>query len=309
MTKFSDLRFFCDHIISKYGSPHLLSEEQMADEFRRVYLRNLPVSLKTLSAAVSACGINLEGEEMPKNMRGYHEVFDGRRNIYYRKGDTISGIQNTILHEIREMMETVFAELYPGTYEPLKTIARHLAANRFASAVLLPGQAFEAKVYETGLDVVALAKLYFKSCAQVLLRMGEVLEGKLFFYAALYENTSQTRPDWKVTCWTEGWNEEYPEENIHGLKGFFPRKGQKVVPDSLVDMAIKTGRAHLVRHIAILDDIEDNGLMALAQPLLLPRAKPAKVGLVVLLQGDSGKLEPQIDKTKPVVIESFHRHL
>ena len=315
MTSFSDLYFFCDHIIRNYGSPHLLSEEQKADEFRSVYLRNLPINLRTLKAVASACGVNLNGlewDKMPDTMRGYHEVYDGRRNIYYKKGDTISGIENTILHETREMMETVFVELHPDTYEPLKTIARHLAANRFASAVLLPRDTFEAKVYETGLDVVALAELYWKSCSQVLLRVGEILGRKLFFYAALYENTSQSKPDWKVTYWTDGRNEECPENNIHGFYGFFPRKGHQVVPGALVDMAINTGRAHLVRHITILDDVddmEDNGLIALAQPLVISGTAPSKVALVVLLECDRQKLAPQIERTKPVVIDSFHKHL
>ena len=60
MGSFSDLRFFCDHIIPNYGSPNLLSEEQMAGEFRSVYLRNLPINLKALKAAAAACGINLD---------------------------------------------------------------------------------------------------------------------------------------------------------------------------------------------------------------------------------------------------------
>jgi len=238
MGGFSDLRFFCDHIIRKYGSPHQLSEEQLADEFRSVYLRNLPINLKTLRAVASACGVNLdslEGNKMPENVRGYHEVYNGRRNIYYKKGDTISGIENTILHEIREMMETVFVELHPNTYEPLKTIARHLAANRFASAVLLPKESFRAKAYETGMDVIALSKYYYKSCSQVLLRMGEVLQGELFFYATLYENSNHDKTDWRVTYWTGSCNEECPENNIHGLNGLFPRRGHLVVPDSVVE--------------------------------------------------------------------------
>jgi len=312
MGGFSDLRFFCDHIIRKYGSPHQLSEEQMADEFRSVYLRNLPINLKTLRAVASACGIKLNSldvEKLSRNLRGYHEVYNGRRNIYYKKGDTISGIQNTILHEIREIMETAFVELHPNPYEPLKTIARHLAANRFASAVLLPKKSFRAKAYETGLDVIALAKFYYKSCSQVLLRMGEVLQGKLFFYAALYENASQTEPDWKVTYWTGGWNEECPEANVHGLAGFFPRRGHPVIPDSLVDMAIKTGRAHLVRCITLLDAIEDDGLVAMAQPLIISGAAPNKVALIVLLECDKQKLEPQIERAKPAVINRFYKHL
>lgn len=311
MQSFSDLHFFCEYIVRKYGSPNAASEDEKAEEFREVYLHNLSPNLKTLRAVASSCGINLdslEGEEMPKSMRGYHEVFDGRRNIYYRKGDSISGIENTILHELREMMEPIFAGLC-ADYEPLRTLAVHLAANRFATSVLLPREAFRAKAYETGLDIIALARFYSKSCSQALLRMGEVLEGRLFFYAALYENTPQMEPGWKVTYWTRGWNEEYPEANVYGIDELFPRRGHSVIPGSLVDMTIGTGKSHLVRRITLLDDMEDDGLIAIAQPLMLPRVKPAKVGLVVLLQGDGRLLEPQIERTRPVVVESFHKHL
>ena len=102
MRSFSDLRFFCEYIVNKYGSPGAATEDEKAEEFRKVYLRNLPSNLKTLKAVASACGINLsslDGGNMPKNVRGYHEVFNGARNIYYRDDDTISGIENTILHE------------------------------------------------------------------------------------------------------------------------------------------------------------------------------------------------------------------
>ena len=310
MKSFSDLRLFCEYIVNQYGSPDAASEDEKAEEFRNVYLHNLPPTIKTLKAVASACGINLKGMEadkMPKNLRGYHEVFDGRRNIYYKKGDSISGIENTILHEIREMMEPMFAELY-ADYEPLRTLAVHLAANRFATSVLLPKDNFRAKAYETGLDVIALARLYSKSCSQVLLRMGEVLQGQLFFYAALYENTLQTDIGWKVSYWTRGWNEDCPEANVHGIDTLFPRRGHSVTSGSLVDLAVKAGKTHFVQHITVADEVEDDGLIAIAQPSMSQRASD-KAALVVLLERDVGKLVPQVERTKPVIIDNFHKHL
>jgi len=176
----SDLSLFCLLLVKECASPDTLSEEEKAEEFRKVYLRNLPLSVTTIMAAARACGINLvavSASKMPRNMRGYHEmivdgmIIDSRKTIYYREDDTASGLENTILHEMREMMERIFPEVCPG-YRPLRTLATHLAANRFATAVLLPRESFESKMYETGLDVVALANFYQKSCSQVLLRMG-----------------------------------------------------------------------------------------------------------------------------------------
>jgi hypothetical protein len=311
MRSFSDLSFFCKYIVDKYGSPGAATEDEKAEEFRNVYLRNLPPNLRTLKAVASACGINLSslgGGRLPKNVRGYHDVFEGKRNIYYREDDTISGIENTILHEFREMIEPVFIEICPD-YEPLRTIALHLAANRFATAVLLPRDEFEQKVYETGFDVIALSSIYSKSCSQVLLRMGEVLHGRIFFYAALYENQSPNSTDWKVTCWTCGRNEECPEANVSGLYDFFPKKGHPVVPGSLVEMTIKTGKPHMVRHITIVDEIEEDGLTAISQPLFLPEPALSKVALLVSLQSESEKLHPQVRRLKPTVLESFYKHL
>jgi len=310
-TSFTDLRLFCLYLAKKYGSLDAASEEQKADEFRSAYVGRLPLNVKTLIAVAISCGINLSSlgkDKMPKNVRGYHEVFDGKRSIYFKQGDTLSGIENTILHEIREMMEPMFVEVCPG-YEPLRTLAVHLAANRFASAVLLPKETFEKKVYESGLDVITLANLYHKSCSQTLIRMGEVLHGKLFFYGALYEPISDSRPELMVTYWTRSWNEERPEANVHGVDQLFPRKGHSVLPGSLVDNTIYGKRAHLVNHITIIEEEDDDGLAAIAQPLMLNKETPAKIALVVTLIQDKELIQPQIERTNPIVIDSFHHHL
>ncbi|MDN4186186.1 MAG: hypothetical protein QY871_03810 [Dehalococcoides mccartyi] len=309
MKSFSDLRHFCQYIVKKYGSPANASEEEKAQEFRNIYLRNLPLDIRTLRAIASACGIHvnsIDGKIFPENIRGYHDVFEDNRNIYYKKGDTISGIENTILHEFREMIEPVFTEVCLD-YIPLRTTAVHLAANKFATAVLLPKEEFQDKVYETGFDVIALSKLYFKSCSQVLLRMGEVLQGRLFFYSALYEFNGEQK-EWKLNYWTGSANNEDPEANVYGLDGIFPKKGRSVDPGSLVDMVIQRKRPYLAERITLLNDLEDEGLVSLASPLNISGII-TKVILVVLLRLNRNLLEPQIERTRPVVIEGFHRHL
>ena len=274
-----------------------------------MYLHNLPLDLRTIKAIASACGIHVNGvdsQKLPQNIRGYHDVFNDNRNIYYKKGDTISGIENTILHEFREMIEPVFAELCLG-YNPLRTSAIHLVANKFATAVLLPGDEFRENVYETGFDVIALSKLYSKSCSQVLLRMGEVLEGSIFLYSALYEQSAEVG-NWTLHYWTGSTNNNDIEANIYGVDGLFPRKGRPVVPGSLVDMVIKEKKPYLVKRITLLDSREDDGLVALARPLCIS-GEPAKVALVVVLSSNFRLLQPQIERISPVELEEFYRHL
>jgi len=76
----SDLSLFCLILVKECGSPDALSEEEKAEEFRKVYLHNLPLNVTTIKAAANACGINLVGlSRMPRNLRGYHEIItDGK---------------------------------------------------------------------------------------------------------------------------------------------------------------------------------------------------------------------------------------
>ena len=269
-------------------------------------MRDLPPTVKALRIVAACCGLKVDkSDEMPENVRGYNHVVNGTDNIVVRDGDTVSGIQNTILHEIREIMERSF----PGvchSYSPLKTNARHYAANKFAAAVLLPKGSFTRRIYETGFDVIELSNSYSKSCSQVLLRIGEVLQGELFFYAGMYEPDPDN--NWRVTYWTGCNNHHDPEANVCGLDGFFPRKYRAVAPGSLVEMTIREGRPHLVEQITLLDEMEDEGLVAIANPLMI-QGKPAKVILTVLLSNNRNLLSPQIEKLNPVIVERFHRHL
>jgi len=304
-----DLRCFCEHVANKYGSPDAASEDEKADEFREAYFRKLPIKAETLKALSVDFNIRLHPmDRTPKNLRGFHQDFDDHGpEIYYKRDDCESGLQNTFLHELREIIEPIFPEVCPG-YVPLRTSAVHIAANKFASAVLLPKESFRDQAYHTGFDTIHMADFYSKSCAQVLLRIGEVLQDSLFFYGALYENGSDGNPDWQVTYWTRSLNEELPDANVSVPGRFFPRKGHEVAQNSLVDLAIISGRAHIADHISLNDDIDEDGLVAIAQPLVRS-GKVTKVALVVLLGRDRRKLRPQIGRINPIIIEHFHRHL
>ena len=146
MNNTSDLRYFCYCLVRKYGSPAKASEEQKANEFRKHYLGDLHPSVKALRDVAISCGIKLDSSDrMPANLRGFNQVINGTNNIIVKDGDTVSGMQNTILHEIREIMEGIFPTVCRD-YKPLKTNAKHYAANKFATAVLLPEESFTEKV-------------------------------------------------------------------------------------------------------------------------------------------------------------------
>jgi hypothetical protein len=73
-------------------------------------------------------------------------------------------------------------------------------------------------------------------------------------------------------------------------------------------MTIREGKAHLVEQITLLDDMDDEGLVAIANPLMI-QGQPAKVILTVLLSPNRGLLSPQVEKLNPVRVEGFPRHL
>jgi hypothetical protein len=166
-------------------------------------------------------------------------------------------------------------------------------------------------VCETGLDVFELAEYYAKSLSQVLLRMGEVLNGKHFFYGALYDRDSK-QGSWSVNYCTLS-PTLFPDPDLTELGAFFPAKGTAVAPSSVVDMAIKERKPHLVRLLTIFDafpqgDMAMEGLVALSRPLLMSDV-PTKVALMVVLGRERNLLGPQISRIKPEIVKQSHLNL
>lgn len=305
MTSLNDLNAFCYYLVHKYGNPDSVTEDQKADEFRKMYFRNSLVTIKEIRAAAVCCNIKLGAlDTMPANLRGYHDVYDDNQTIYYKNGDALSGIENTILHEVREMMEPHFVKLCPS-YKSLDNSSLHNAANRFASAVLLPGESFTRKLYETGLDLFELVNYYKKSCSQVLLRMGEVLNGKHFFYGALYE-FELDEDKWSLNYCTLS-PSLFPEPDLRELGDFFPSKGSTVIPGSIIDRVIKERKACLGQIFTLLDGPpkkgkKREGLLVLARPIFLSGIL-SKVFLIVVFGRDKNLLNPQINRVNPEIIK------
>jgi len=307
----TDLKSFCAYLVQKYGDPVQITEEQKAEEFRRIYLSRSPVDLCSVQVAVYICGLGLSAlpsAKFPRGMRGYNDInLKGLRTIYYAKDDADCGIQNTILHELREIMEPFLGEVC-SAYRPLDKNGAHIAANHFASAVLLPQEDFLDQAYQTGFDVIALAQLYNKSCAQVLLRMGEVLEGKLPFCGNLYEPHPE-RPD----CWVASYaacTAKHPDHGIGWLQldGFFLPKGRLVKRGSLVEKTIRNGQPHSLIYRFLSGEVEQGSWLILTQPQLFNKAL-SRVAAVMLPAPNQDLLEPQIESIQPIFLEPIERNL
>lgn len=300
MNELDCLRLYCEHLIKKYGDPSHVSEDLKADEFRQFFIKDLPVNVRSLRLVACVCGFKteaIESDKMPAKLRGYHEMIDNKKTVYYREEDSQSGIQNTILHETREMMEPLFVKSYPG-YQPLRTRALHFAANHFAAAVLLPQDRFVEDIYNTGFDVLALAKKYSKSCAQILLRMGEVLQGKIFFYGALYEPEAENTDKWAVTYLSQSTESNNGLAYWYMINGYLPMKGRVVKPGSFIEQTIETGKSYLVGY-QIKHGKKNNSFIMLSQPQLINK-NVNKVAVVIVPEENKDLLAPQIERLKPV---------
>jgi hypothetical protein len=299
----NNLRLFCEHILEKYHSLDDVTSEILADEFRDMFLSGLPVSPKVLEVVAESLGIKVSSGPTPKGMRGYNDMYQGNMSIYYKDNDCRSGKENTILHEIRELMEHVFSEICPG-YQPLRTLAVHNAANRFAAAVLLPRDEFRDKVFETGFDIVALGELYWKSCAQIIIRIAEVFQGDIFYYGALYEPCRIVHPEYRVTYWSASSNEDH--QSLAGQ--LFPRKGHSAASGSLVDEAVERRVPCLVERIITSETEHVGQLTAIARPIIFGD-NIYRVPLVAVLRQDRDVIQPQIDRVYPTVLPDFYQHL
>jgi hypothetical protein len=299
----NNLCLFCEHILESYQNLDDVTSEILADEFRDMFLNGLPVNPRTLEDVAESLGIKVSAGPTPKGVRGYNDMFEGKMNIYYKNDDCRSGKENTILHEIRELMEHVFSEICPD-YQPLRTLAVHNAANRFAAAVLLPRDEFRNKVYETGFDVVALGELYWKSCAQIIIRIAEVLQGEIFYYGALYEPFRIVHPEYRVTYWSASSNEDHLSVSTQ----LFPRKGRGAMHGSLVDEAVQRRIPCLVERIITADTENIGQLTAIARPIIFGDTI-YRVPLVAVLRQDRDAIQPQIDRVCPAVLPDFYQHL
>ena len=73
-------------------------------------------------------------------------------------------------------------------------------------------------------------------------------------------------------------------------------------------MTISEGKPHMVEQITLLNDMEDEGLVAIANPLIIQDCR-AKVVLMVLMSRNKNLLAPQVGRIQPLTVEGFHRHL
>ena len=134
---------------------------------------------------------SIVARHLPDGLRGAHvPMADGGYIIHHLPDDWRGGVEQTLLHETYEIIFESRGEGY-GDARAFARVCRE--AGRFAAAVLMQQEPFEAFAMATGLDVIALKEQFQCSYKSVAMRLGEVLSD-LPLLAVLYERREQGDP-------------------------------------------------------------------------------------------------------------------
>ncbi len=178
---------FCKKLLDPDKHPARMSPEVLAREFASRFQILPPVDLDVLIVLAKRLGINLGAASLPYGMRGFHHRTKGNYEILYQEGEWIGSIKYTILHEIGEIIEGVFADLCCN-YRPPKGPAMERRVNRFAAAVLLPWNGFRDFALASELNPLRLQQHYEQAYSSILLRLTQVLDAEIPLQVLLYEN-------------------------------------------------------------------------------------------------------------------------
>ena len=166
-------------------------------------------------------------------------------------------------------------------------------ADRFAAAVLMPPESFAAYARASGLDVVALHRVFRCAYAAVALRLTEVLRSQPLL-AVLYERREQSDPaiwtapsklgDLRITVVKRTAGMGAPRSPLlSGWRGGSPRKGKALSAGSLAESAAHSG---------MFQYDEENGIAVIARPVFW-KGRLAKVAVVAVPWEQRQTLEPQ----------------
>ncbi len=132
--------------------------------------------------------------KLPGALRGIHYTLPGESYaIHYQEDQWEGSSEYTLLHEAYEIVhETLWKRGHDQP--PDRKVCPE--ADRFAAAVLMPADIFDAYALASGLDVVALHGVFRCSYAAAAIRLGEVMDRQPLF-VALYERDEAGDPaDW-----------------------------------------------------------------------------------------------------------------
>ena len=288
------LEDFCDRLMASDHPMERLEPESLAPDFSAYFRLSARPTLSELADKFELAGIGkVSPSKLPRDLRGIHYTLpDGSYAIHYQEGQWEGSSEYTALHEGYEI---VYETLWHRCHDEAPGQKVCPDADRFAAAVLMPADIFDAYARASGLDVAALQGVFRCSYAAAAIRLGEVMDCQPLF-VALYERDEAGDPsDWpegtepralraKVVKRTAGFTPP-ASPLLCGCRGGVPHRNSSLPSGSLAEQAARSGRPEYA---------EEDGIAVVAKPVLW-KGRVAKVAVVAVPYGDRAVLTPQLD--------------
>ena len=293
---------FCDELLKDDCPEARLEPEGLAEDFSHYFGVRLRLSVDDLAVLLENAGIGMvSGARLAPGLRGVHYIqADERYAIQYLDSQWEGGKVHTVLHETYEILHEQVWHRRHGSPLGRKVCPE---ADRFAAAVMMPADTFEAYALATGLDVLELQRVFRCAYYSVTRRLGEVM-GRQPLMAVLYERKGDKWPEradpgeFRATAVvrTPGFGEE-SSGLLCGTRGRMPLPYRPPSPGSLAERVILEGQAEYA-------EAGKGGLTVVAKPVYWG-GQLAKVAVVAAPYGDRQVLQRQEFPVgrQPVTIE------
>ena len=284
---------FLDDLMAGERPMERLEPEGFAAEFTAFFSLPGRPALDELTGLFQRAGIGkVSPARLSNGLRGIHYTLpDGNYAIHYQEDQWEASCEYTVLHEGYEIFYETLWRRRHGQASGRRVCAE---ADRFAAAVLMPPETFAAYALASGLDVVALHKVFRCAYSTAAIRLAEVL-GRQPLLAVLYERKEPGDPaDWpaptrladlrvRVIKRTAGFGA--PRSRLlGGWRGGSPRRGKPLSPGSVAERAARSGRPEYA---------EGDGIAVVATPVLW-KGRLAKVIVVAVPWEQRRVLEPPL---------------
>ena len=324
------LRDFCRSMGCKYGHPSEIKAGILAAEFAEHFLLSSQPSLVEFHLLADKLGIQVEARSLPADL-GAHHYFNrsaGKYWVEYQYEQWPGTSEFKLAHEFYEILQETFEEetpYYCAPRHPSHPTCMAPHANRFAAALLMNAKLVKRLAMESGLDMIAMHRRFFKSYAAVAIRTVEVL-GKddsaeaTDLLIAIYErdasgdasSSGSAREEFraKYVLRTPGIKIARSKRRRALLsypRDLFPHKGDVILEQSIVDVVRQTCRDAYLERVRGFDLWGWNDLTVVVRPVFW-FGDLAKILLIAVRHEHRHLLQPQLAALRPVVIpESYQR--
>ena len=301
------LDHFCHRLVEEVTPSKGLHPTVLAKEFVDFFGLSTFPRMEELVGLLNRAGVRTAlCTHLPKGCRGVHTgTKKGSYLIEYDAFDWERAQEHTVLHELYEIVRERVHDLYPSVGKPQgRSLCRQ--ADRFAAAALMQPEVFSMFAEKSGLDVVALQRMYGRAYSSLALRLVEVMQSQPLLIV-LYEREEEGEPHlWEaspapgvfkatVVARTPGFRLRANRRPLSCLRGLLPRRGDPPIPGSVAERVALTGRPVCVDRVSGYDLWRADDLTVAARPVLW-HGRVAKIALIAVPYRDRSVLQPQVGR-------------